>query len=107
LKYFLPVRHKVSKRSVVTRPDDVLRVVIQCNRMEKTLTIRLDRAQEEALTKRAQTLGKTRSELVREVLAKALSEESVSARAGHLKGSLKLKRPKTAWGRKLRERNWR
>ena len=75
--------------------------------MDRTLTVRLDRAQEEALTRRAQTLGKTRSELDRELLAKALSEESVSARAAHLTGSLKLKRPRTAWGRKLRERNWR
>lgn len=75
--------------------------------MEKTLTIRLDKEQDEGLTRRAQILGKSRSEVVRELLTKALSEELVSARAAHLKGSLHLKRPKTAWAAKLRERNWR
>jgi predicted transcriptional regulator len=75
--------------------------------MEKTLTIRLAREQDEALTKRAQILGRTRSALVRELLAKALAEEPLSARAAHLKGTLLLKRPTSAWGKKLRERNWR
>lgn len=75
--------------------------------MEKTITIRLDRDQDEALTRRARTLGKTRSALVRELLAQALSEAPVSERAGHLQGAVKLTKPKDAWGKHLRKQNWR
>jgi len=75
--------------------------------MEKTITIRLDREQDEALTRRAKTVGKTRSALVRDLLAQALSEVPISERAGHLKGSVRLPKPKDAWGRHLRKRNWR
>ena len=75
--------------------------------MEKTLTIRLHREQDEALTQRAKTAGKTRSALVRELLAQALSETPISERAGHLKGSVQLEKPKDAWSRHLRKQNWR
>ena len=75
--------------------------------MDKTITIRLGREQEEALTRRATQVGKTRSAVVRELLAEALLEGPVSERAGHLKGSLRLKKPATAWARQLRKRNWR
>jgi hypothetical protein len=75
--------------------------------VEKTITIRLPREQEEALTRRAAQVGKTRSAVVRELLSHALLEVPVSERAGHLKGSLRLKKPSTAWARQLRKRNWR
>jgi len=75
--------------------------------MEKTITIRLDAEQDEALTRRARTVGKSRSALVREILAKALSDETVSERAGHLKGTVPLRKPKSAWGKHLKEQNWR
>ena len=75
--------------------------------MEKTITIRLDREQDEALTQRARTVGKTRSELVRELLAQALAETPISERAGHLKGSVQLQKPKDSWSKHLRKQNWR
>ncbi len=75
--------------------------------MEKTITIRLDREQDEALTQRAKTVGKTRSALVRELLAQALSERPISERAGHLEGSIQLPKPKDAWSKHLRKQNWR
>lgn len=75
--------------------------------MDKTITIRLDREQDEALTRRAQTLGKTRSAVVRELLAKALSDAPVSERAGHLKRSVQLGKPKDSWAKHLRKQYWR
>ncbi|PYS11419.1 MAG: hypothetical protein DMG15_17960 [Acidobacteria bacterium] len=85
----------------------VLRAVLQCNSMERTITIRLDREQDGALTRRARTLRKTRSALVRDLLAQALSEVPISQRAAHLKGSLQLPKPKDAWSKHLRKQNWR
>jgi len=75
--------------------------------MDKTITIRLDKAQDEALTQRAKVMGKTRSALVRELLSRALSEQSIEERAGHLKGSLRLKRPGAEWAKQLKKQNWR
>ena len=75
--------------------------------MEKTITIRLDREQDEALARRAQIAGKTRSALVRELLAQALSETPISEKAGHLKGSVELQKPKDEWSKHLRKQNWR
>jgi predicted transcriptional regulator len=75
--------------------------------MEKTITIRLDAEQNEALTRRAKTVGKTRSALVREILARALSEQTIAERAGHLKGAVPLRKPKSGWGKHLKEQNWR
>ena len=76
--------------------------------MEKTLTIRLDAKQQQLLGQTASMLGKTVSELVREILQQALAERTLGSKAGHLKGSLALKpSPRDAWSRKLKERNWR
>ena len=75
--------------------------------MDKTITIRLDRIQDEALTHRARVLGKTRSAVVRELLAKALADDDIDERAGHLKGSLRLKKDVTGWARHLKKQNWR
>jgi len=75
--------------------------------MDKTITIRLDREQEEALTRRAKAMGKTRSAVVREILAQALLETPISERAGRLKGSVQLQKPQDAWSEHLRRQNWR
>lgn len=86
---------------------DVLRRVLLCIPMEKTITVRLDREQDEALTHRARVTGKTRSAVVRELLSKALSDQSIDERAGHLKGSLRLKGNSSSWGKHLKKQNWR
>ena len=73
-----------------------------------TLTIRTDETLRRALRSRATALGKTVSALVREILEEALAEQSVAARAGHLKGRLDLTpSDEDPWRRTLRERNWR
>jgi hypothetical protein len=75
--------------------------------MDKTLTIRLDKRQDEALSRRARALGKTRSELVRELIDKGLEEQVLGARVGHLEGILELPRSKDTVKRRIKERNWR
>jgi len=75
--------------------------------MEKTITVRLDREQDDALTRRAKTFRKTRSAVVREILAQALLDVPISQRAGHLEGSLELAKLKDAWGKHVRKQNWR
>lgn len=75
--------------------------------MEKTLTIRLDKEQDDALTERAEALGQTRSELVRALIAKGLEEQPVGERVGHLRGHLALPAPATTWARRIKRRNWR
>ena len=75
--------------------------------MGKTLTIRIDKRQDDALTRRAKALGKTRSELVREFIDRGLEEQPLGVRIGHLKGILDLPQPKDALRRRIKERNWR
>jgi hypothetical protein len=75
--------------------------------VDKTLTIRLDLAQNSALTARARAQGKTRSQVVRELLARGLEEQPLGRRIGHLKGRLQLAPPKGAWQRRIKERSWR
>ncbi|MBI4483630.1 MAG: hypothetical protein HY652_12165 [Acidobacteria bacterium] len=62
----------------------------------------------ERLGRRARQLGKTDSELVREILENALAERRLETRAGHLMGRLSLKRASgDPWRKELRARNWR
>lgn len=75
--------------------------------MDKTLTIRLNHSQDEALTVRAKALGKTRSELVRDLIDSGLEERPMGRRIGHVKGRLDLASPKAGWQRRIKERNWR
>jgi metal-responsive CopG/Arc/MetJ family transcriptional regulator len=76
--------------------------------MDKTLTIRIDAEQQQKLGRAAKMLGKTVSELVRDILREALSERSLGSRAGHLKGRISLpSQPRDSWARKIKERNWR
>ena len=76
--------------------------------MSTTITIRTDESLQAALAERAEAQGKTLSALVREILFEALSDRPVEARAGHLKGRLRLFGTNDdAWRSRLRERNWR
>jgi len=75
--------------------------------MGKTLTVRLRRTQDEALTARARAMGKTRSELVRDLIDQGLEERPLGRRIGHLKGRLEVPAPKAGWQRRIKERNWR
>jgi hypothetical protein len=75
--------------------------------MDKTVTIRLDRAQDEALTARARAQGKTRSQLIRELIDQGLEERPLGRRIGHLKGRVDVPLPKAGWQRRIKERNWR
>jgi hypothetical protein len=75
--------------------------------MSKTLTIRLPDAQDEALTRRARALNRTRSALVRELIERGLEAQSVGRSIGHLRGRLGLSRPTGGWRRQIKDRNWR
>jgi metal-responsive CopG/Arc/MetJ family transcriptional regulator len=75
--------------------------------MDKTLTIRLDEAQNKSLTRRAKELGKTRSQLVREFIERGLEEQPLGRKVGHLRGILELTPPKDALRRRIKDRNWR
>lgn len=76
--------------------------------MDKTLTIRLDAEQQRKLGQAAKMLGKSMSELVREILQQALAEHQLGDKTFHLKGRLNLSpSSRDALTRKLKERNWR
>lgn len=76
--------------------------------MNSTLTIRLPEDQRRKLRELASRLGKSDSELVRQMIERGLAEESVGRRIAHLKGSLaKSPSPDDAFGRAIGERNWR
>ena len=76
--------------------------------MSTTITIRTDESLRKALDKRATLAGKTISQLVREILEEAVADRPLSARAGHLKGRLRLPRKSSEpWIQHLRQRNWR
>ena len=71
------------------------------------LTVRLNKDQDKALTRRAKALGKSRSEVVRELITKGLEEEPLGRKIAHLKGILHVPSPKDAVRRRIKERNWR
>ena len=76
--------------------------------MSTTLTIRIAPAERKELKRRATQAGLTVSAFVREILRQGLAERSVRVKAGHLKGSLRIKRStRDSWRRGIRERNWR
>ena len=75
--------------------------------MDKTLTIRLDTTQDRALTERAEATGKTRSQLVRELIARGLEDQPLGRKIGHLRGRLTVPPPTGGWKRRIKERNWR
>lgn len=76
--------------------------------MDASITIRLDQERRNQLRKLAAKLGKTDSELVREMIEKELVEESVGRRLSHLKGILtKQTHIGDSLCESIRERNWR
>jgi hypothetical protein len=75
--------------------------------MGETLSVRTGEALRRALKRRADSLGKTVSELVREILEEAVAERPLGERTRHLKGQLGLPKPTEEWRRQLEERNWR
>jgi hypothetical protein len=75
--------------------------------MERTITLRLDKQRDQALARRAKELGKTKSELLRDLIDQALVLEPLGKRVGHLAGSVKLSAPDSMLTRQIKERNWR
>ena len=76
--------------------------------MSTTITIRTDDELREELEKRATALGKSLSEVVRDILQEAVGGRTFGERTAHLKGSVSLpRRPTEPWRRQLRQRNWR
>lgn len=76
--------------------------------MNATLTIRLDEQQRQQLRKLSSKLGKTESELVRELIERGLAEESIGHRLAHLKGALPESPPQAdSLSQSIRHRNWR
>jgi len=76
--------------------------------MSTVLTLRTPENLRRALAVRAQAEGKAISELVREILEKALAEPAMQTRVGHLRGRLEpTAETDDSWRRQLRDRNWR
>jgi plasmid stability protein len=73
-----------------------------------TITVRTDEALRRDLEERAAAVGKSLSEVVREILEVAVSRQPVAGKVSHLRGRLRLPRSHSEpWRRELRERNWR
>jgi predicted DNA-binding protein len=78
--------------------------------MEATLTIRLAKAQREALRRRALTEKRTESALVREMIQREIQRGFDFERVRHLVGSVASPPKhweKDAWRKRIRQRNWR
>ena len=75
--------------------------------MGTTLTLRTTEELRTTLEQRARDLGKSVSELVREILEEAVADRSLGQRTGHVKGRLELPDSTDSWQRQLKERNWR
>lgn len=77
--------------------------------MDTTLTIRADDELRVELQRRASVEGKTVSEVVREILHRALAETPLETKVGHLRG--RLARPvqddTDPWHEEIRDHNWR
>lgn len=76
--------------------------------MSTTITIRTDDALRRELEERAASLGKSLSEVIRDILEAAVTREPLTTRTADLQGKLRLPRSHSEpWRRQLRERNWR
>ena len=76
--------------------------------MADTLTIRLGPHQREALNRLARTLGKSVSEVVRDILGQALEERSLASKTQHLAGRLTLSpAPPGSFRARIKANNWR
>jgi predicted DNA-binding protein len=78
--------------------------------METTLTIRLPKAQREALRRRARAEKRSESALVREIIHREIQRGFDFERVRHLAGSV-VSSPehwaKDPWRERIRQRNWR
>ncbi len=75
-----------------------------------TLTVRLPKAQREALRRSARALKKTESEYIRDLVARDLESHTFAERAGHLVGSVDSSKtigPPHPLRNVIREHNWR
>lgn len=77
--------------------------------MSSTLTFRIDPDKRQKLRQRAQSLGKTESEFIRELLDRELEDRPLGARLQHVKGRLELptEPAEDQWRRDIKKRNWR
>ena len=78
--------------------------------MDTTLTIRLAKAQREAIRRRARAEKRTESALVREMIQRELQRGFDFERVRHLVGSVASPPKhweKDAWRKRIRQRNWR
>jgi predicted transcriptional regulator len=76
--------------------------------MNATFTIRLGEEQRRQLRELASKLGKSDSELVRQMIERGLAEEPVGRRIAHLKGALAKSPPRNdSLSHAIRQRNWR
>lgn len=77
--------------------------------MSTTFSFRMDSDKRRKLRQKAQSLGKTESELVREILDRELQERPLGTLLQHVKGRLALPSGgvEENWRRTLKERNWR
>jgi len=78
--------------------------------MDTTLTIRLAASQRRALSSRAAALGKTESQVVRDLIERELENQTMGERIGPLFGCLALPHDQTqkdSWRKSLRSHNWR
>ena len=76
-------------------------VVLHCT-MEKTITVRIDSRKDKALARRARAYGKTKSDVVRELIDKLLEPDPLGQRVAHLAGSVELPSPKGPLQRRLK-----
>lgn len=72
-----------------------------------SITFRLDLTQREKLRQKAELLGKTESELIRDILGRELEEGPLSTFVGRLRGQLALDEKPKGWRKAIRSRNWR
>jgi hypothetical protein len=75
--------------------------------MSTTLTVRVDPRRQRLLSRRAKAERTTVSELVREILDRALVERATGERVGHLRARLRLAPPEDPLRRAIKARNWR
>jgi predicted DNA-binding protein len=78
--------------------------------MDTTLTIRLAKAQREALRRRALAEKRTESALVRELIQREIQRGFDFERVRHLVGSVASPPKhweKDAWRKRIHQRNWR
>ena len=78
--------------------------------MNATLTLRMSAAQRKAPQSRAQSLGKTESDLVRDIISRELDEQPILDRVRHLIGAetpVATRGKSDPWREQIRRRNWR